>query len=401
MSPCHVCRAPRVAVLLDFDRQPICNRFLATPADEEYTHHLVMGQCQACGLVQLTNTPVPAEELKPRYEWVTYREPEEHLDRLADTISRLPGITKDSVLAGISFKDDSLLERMKARGFRHVWRIDLEKDLSVHDPGAGVETIQNRLDSARAAELGRRHGRPDVLVARHILEHAQDVRRFTSTLKTLLSPTGYLVLEVPDCTRALNTCDYTMLWEEHTLYFTPETFQGYCVFSGLSLLQFDVFPYVMENSLVGIGRFQEGLAPQFPTEHALREETARVKGFAERFGTQRQKLQQWLADFRTTQGKIALLGAGHLGCTFINLLELTDYVEFIVDDHPNKQGLFMPGSRLPIRGSSALLTDDVRLCLLGLSPESEDTVIQRNAQFLNRGGTFASILRGSKRALTI
>ena len=50
-----------------------------------------------------------------------------------------------------------------------------------------------------------------------------------------------------------------------------------------------------------------------------------------------------------------MLGAGHMTERFVNLYGLAERIEFVVDDSPNKQGLFMPGSRLPILPSSELV----------------------------------------------
>lgn len=399
MTTCQICESSRVAMLLDFGKQPICNRFVSSPDEPEHEYPIAIGQCQDCGLVQLATPPVPGKELRPRVEWITYREPEAHLDRLADAISRLPGLTNRSVIAGVSFKDDSLLERLRAWGFSQIWRMDTEQDLGISGKGAGVETIQDRLEVLRCDEIWRRHGRADILIARHILEHAHDVQTFTVALHTLLNPGGYLVLEVPDCTPALETCDYTTIWEEHTLYLTPETFTRYCRLSRLEIVAFHVFPYTMENSLIAVGRFREEPSLDGPSERTLQQELARARSFTDQFAARRERIKQVLVEFRKTRGKIALFGAGHLSCAFINLLQLKPWIDFVVDDHPNKQGLLMPGSRLPIRSSAALLTEEVRLCLLGMGPESEEKVIQRNARFLERGGRFASILTASRRPL--
>ena len=51
----------------------------------------------------------------------------------------------------------------------------------------------------------------------------------------------------------------------------------------------------------------------------------------------------------------------------------------------------MPGSRLAIRALASLLEEEVKLCLLSLSPESEAKVVAKNQAFLERGGSFASI----------
>jgi hypothetical protein len=95
-----------------------------------------------------------------------------------------------------------------------------------------------------------------------------------------------------------------------------------------------------------------------------------------------------------------MLGAGHLSGAFINLYGLADVVEFVADDNPKKQGLFMPGSRLPILPASELVRREVDLCLMTVRPEIEGEVAERNASFRSRGGVLASVFPESPFALT-
>jgi len=361
-------------------------------------HPMVIGQCNACGLIQINN-PVPSAELLPHYDWITYTEPEEHLDQLVEIISNLPGLTKESIICGISFKDDSTLARLKKRGFKNTWRINSKSDLGISDYRARVETIQDCLTPEAANMIVNKRGTSDVVIVRHILEHAHDTFRFTRAIKQLVNPKGYIVLEVPDCTQALENYDYATLWEEHLLYFTPETFHHYFAFGGFSLLRLECYPYPFENSLVTIAQLQEKITPSFPSESILEIEKHRAQVYSQGLPKVRTKLKRLLSEYRQNQGKIALFGAGHLACAFINLLDLKDNIEFIVDDNPNKQGLFMPGSRLPICTSDVLVKNNIKLCLLSLSLQSEDKVIQNNRSFLEHGGTFLSIFPASKYAL--
>jgi len=378
--------------------QPICNRYLTYPTEEEYTHSMEIGQCKVCGLIQISN-PIPVVELVPRYDWISYNEPESHLDNLVERISGLPGITNDSQICGISFKDDSLLLRLKERGYKHIWRIDPEIDLGIIDHWAGVEKIQERFTLETVQAIARKYGEYDVIIARHILEHSHEMHKFMMALKQLLSPCGYLIIEVPDCSRALEEQDYSMLWEEHIVYFSPNTFHSSFSYLGLSVIDFERYPHSYEDTLVGIVRSCNEVVPFSLSEAFLKVEQKTGLVFSGGLIESRNRLKRFLHEFRKNHGKIALFGAGHLACTYINLLEVKDYFEFVADDNSNKQGLFMPGSHLPILEPYALVEQGIKLCLLSISPENEDKVIQNNYDFAEHGGSFSSIFPMSKYAL--
>ena len=91
-------------LLLDLKDQPISNRYLECLNESEELFPLKLGQCQDTGLIQLID-PVPSRELVPKFEWINYYEPEEHLDSLVDTLSNELLKKKGMVVGGISPKD--------------------------------------------------------------------------------------------------------------------------------------------------------------------------------------------------------------------------------------------------------------------------------------------------------
>ncbi len=404
MHTCYICRSENVFELLDLGLQPISNRFLKASDAEEYRAPLGISQCQNCGLIQITQ-PVPAKELRPSYDWITYNEPEPHLDRVAKVISVIPGLTPSSKIWGVSFKDDSLLCRLEGLGFSNTYRFDPASDLDIDFKGVGVESIQDEITPQRLTNLAQRHGHPDIIIARHIIEHAHDFHKFITALSSVISPQGYLVLEAPDCQRAIDLMDYTTIWEEHTLYFTPQAFRTMFRYYNLDLIYSEIFPYAFENSLVGIGRVNSTVSKDKNEKQKepdlLKKELERGQHFSNSYPGFKDALGQHLDNIREQKGKIALFGAGHLACAFINYLAVKDYISFVVDDNPHKQGLFMAGSGIPIFPSTALVTEKVRLCLFSLSPELEDKVMDKNQAYLQQGGQFASIFPASKRALKL
>jgi hypothetical protein len=96
-----------------------------------------------------------------------------------------------------------------------------------------------------------------------------------------------------------------------------------------------------------------------------------------------------------------MLGAGHLGIKFINFMQIADLVSFVVDDHPKKCGLFLPGSRLRIKPSAGLVEESIRWCLLSVRPERENAALANLNAFLAGGGDTYSIFAGSERSLPL
>ena len=396
MNPETFCSEHTIKPLLNAGLQPISNRYLLSRTDEEVMYPLVIGQCEKSGVVCLMAT-FPPQELVPKFDWISYNEPEPHLDHTVDLLCRLDGITETSVVGGITFKDDTTLARFAHRGFK-TWGLDIVEDLDIVGKGAGVESIQAALKTRKTNKIIEKYGHADILIVRHILEHVYDLTEFTSALKLLTSDNGYIVFEVPDCTRSLEFFDYTMLWEEHLYYFTPPTLKIVLEVCGFELVHFENYDYPFENSMVAVTRVNDKQTVKI-AEETLRIELLRGEQYAKKMEEYRYTFRKFFTDYRQHIGKIALLGAGHLACMFIWLFQLQEDIECVIDDNPYKQGLFMPASRLPILPSHALIEQNISLCLLGLNPINEEKVIANHRAFTTKGGKFLSIFPASLRAI--
>ena len=392
-SLCRFCAEERRHDLLDFGPQPLTNRYLTGTQEREFLFPLVIAQCSGCGVMQLAHIPEP-HELRSRFPWIIYNEPESHLDDVATRIMNLPGVGPDSRIVGISYKDDTTLARLGRLGLGNAWRIDMAADLGSDDHGAGLETLQRMLTPAAAASLANDRGCADVVIVRHVLEHAHHPEAFISAIMRLTKPGGYVVVEVPDCTRSLDLCDYSMPWEEHVAYFTPATLRMTLERHGFEIVSLQDYPSSHENSLVALCRFPGEITIHQPGGRKAAIEADLVRGarYAREFPGRREAYRTRLAGM---PGTIAMFGAGHLTATFANVLQLASLFDCVIDDNPRKQGLFMPGSRLPIVSSTALAERPIKTCLLGVRPEVEGVVRDKHHEFMHRGGVMLSIFPGN------
>lgn len=389
---CIGCGADQVECLLDLGPQPPSNRYLASPGVDCERHPLRFGVCAQCALAQLVD-PMSPSIAQSRFSWITYNEPEGHLDDLVDRVGALGLLGRDAFVVGVTYKDDTTLARCQRKGVKRTHRLGQIEDLGIADPLASLETIQEQLDVALADALAQKYGQADVLFVRHILEHAHAPRRLIEACRRLVKPGGLMVFEMPDCRKIFDGNDHCFLWEEHIAYFTPETLKSFLLQAGFRQVDVLVYPYPMEDSLVAIVVNDDlETGAELPTNA---EEVRRARNFAASFPTRKAAIQSMLADARQQGRRVALFGAGHLAAKFVNFYRLTDSFVGIIDDNPHKQQHYLPGSGLPVIGSACLETGEIDLCLLTLSPESEARVRKEKADYLARGGGFRSIFSAS------
>ena len=402
MKICQICKQKTCGKLIDFGKHPVCHKF-TNGNEKEEKYPLTLGQCHSCGVVQLMS-PIPINGLVPRYDWITYNEPEKHLDHLVEVIKNLPGITKESTICGVSYKEDTTLARLNRLGFNDTWRIDMKEDLGIDNSKANLESIQQNIKPSIVDSIHKRHGVPDLIIVRHILEHTHNTLQFMLALKKLVNPNGYIIFEVPDCTRGFEKLDYTTIWEEHILYFTDNTFKMCLNHGGFAPHYFEQYNYPFESVLIGIvkpNNVKSTLKPFLMDKHILTEEIKRVKLFAEQLTQKQNDIKKFLKNFKQNHDNIVIFGTGHAACMFINLLGIKDLIDFAIDDNHKKKGFYTPGSKLPIHSSDALTKKKTNLCLLGLSSESEKKIINKHKSFEENGGIFASIYPTSKYAIQV
>ncbi len=388
MSRCQICASP-LQSLIDFGPQPVCNRYLAAPDRNEFHHPLILAQCASDGLLQLAR-PWPSDEVRPRLEWISYKEPERHLDDLCERIAALPGVGSDTLIAGLSYKDEPVLTRLERSGFSKTWNVRLD-ELGILEPGSGMESIQNVLSLELAGKLRDHREAPGVIVVRHLLEHSNSVARTLEFLKAWARPGGIFILEVPDSEQTFRDLDFGTVWEEHVCYFTECTMGRAFHPYETSLLEVIRYPYTLEDCLIAIVANRPPQTALSPVNGALEKELVLGAGFKKGWQPLGIRCREALDSIRQNGGSTVIFGAGHRAATFINLLGLEKLITCVIDDDPRKAGLHLPGCQLPIVPSARLHAERPALCLLAASPDSEKVIMEKNKDYTNNGGRFASI----------
>jgi len=174
--------------------------------------------------------------------------------------------------------------------------------------------------------------------------------------------------------KALAWSDVSLVWEEHVNYFTRGVLEELLARHGFEALQWGDYSYAGSTMAVLARR---GPAPQRVAEPArILQEGAAFAGRLTKLG---RELRAVLAQARALGHRIVLYGAGCRATLAVNAHGLGPLIDYVVDDLPVRQGLFLAGSHLPICPSGRLHAEAVPvLCLLAVNEENEAKVKARS-----------------------
>ncbi len=384
---CDLCADTRVTPLIEFGAHPISHHFLKDAAQPEYTHPVTLGFCEMCGLTQLMD-PIPPEKFYTDYNWLSSWKWNPHVPRLVEAIEAIPGLTKESPIFEAGSNDGSFLAALRERGFKKMLGLEPAQDAVTAAQKLGIETVRAYFTPTVARELAASFGQCDLFITRQVLEHVTNLPEFADAMRAMLRPGARVLAEVPDFGFNQTAPDYSAIWEEHVNHFTADTLTRFLNDVGVEVTGVETAIF-SGQILIAFGRYTgQRIAPR---PAAVAESREKALAYRDRWPKFRAALHTYLDAEAQGGRKIALYGAGCRSSCLINYTGTAGHFAFAVDDQPEKQGKFMPGSRLAVRPSDALLQDNVGLCLLAVNAENEEKVIARHAEFLRRGGRFASI----------
>ena len=210
-----------------------------------------------------------------------------------------------------------------------------------------------------AKELSAGGQLADLIVANNVLAHVPDLNDFVGGLKVLLKPHGTITVEVPHLLRLMEGHQFDTIYHEHFSYFSLFALDEVFLRHGLTVFDVDELSthggslrlYIRH---AGMGetakRSQERLSQVRGRESAAGMHVLKTYlDFEEKVRKTKRGLLEFLIGAKRQGKSVAAYGAPAKGNTLLNYCGIgRDFIEYTVDISPHKQGLFLPGTHIPI-----------------------------------------------------
>lgn len=397
---CRSCARPGLEEIINLGEMPLANSLLSVSQlqapEPRYPLRLVF--CSECSLVQITET-VPPEKLFGEYLYFSsYSDTMvAHARDLAFRTVASRHLGQADLVIELASNDGYLLQFYRQLGIP-VLGIEPAKNIAaIAQEERGIPTICDFFGLALALRLRERGKRAAVLHAHNVLAHVADLNGFVQGVETLLADDGIAIIEVPYVVDMIDGCEFDTIYHEHLCYFSLTAIDALVRRHGLAVIDVERVPIHGGSLRATVAK--AGARPLRATassvEALLGQEYKRgmtrrdpYVRFSEHVDTITRELQLLLSTIKAGGKRVAAYGAAAKGSTLLNFAGLgSETIEYVVDRSPHKQGLFTPGSHLPILAPEKLVMDMPDYVLL-LAWNLADEILRQEQEYTIRGGHF-------------
>lgn len=366
-AQCRACGTALSHLILDLGMSPLCQRHVPAHGltEPELFFPLRLFLCGGCGLVQLEAT-IPSSLIFGQGDYTYFTSFSETASRqaaefAAAAISRF-NLHRDSLVVEVGSNDGYLLQHFVARNLPCLG-IEPAPNAAALAAARGVQTRTEFFGTSAAANLVRETGGVDLIVANNVLPHVPDPNDFLNGVTTLLKPDGVLTVEFQYLASLVAECQFDTIYHEHFSYFSLRALETLLARHDLRVFDVDRLdvhggslrvyvcrgggPRAGESDCVRELRCEEQRAAlHTPSAYAdLPRRALHCKG----------ELLRFLFDAQAQGKRVVGYGAPGKSATLLNYCGVrSDLLEFTVDRNPQKQGTFLPGTRIPVRAPSAI-----------------------------------------------
>ena len=393
MINCRLCDSTPLKSIIPLGKSPLANALLASPIiSDELQCNLEIMLCEGCGLAQLRDLIDPSQ-LFTNYVYFSSNS-EGMLSSVAQLVDRLaPNLPDNAYVIEIASNDGYLLKNYVKHKVS-ILGIDPAQNIAEVANEQGIPTLCDFFNESLALKLVAEKKQADIIHANNVMAHVPDINDFIKGIKHLLKPDGFAVIEVPYFLDLVQHLEFDTIYHEHVFYFSVKPLK--LAFERHGLCLFDIEKIAIHGGTLRlfVGHKEAHRVKPIIDEMIKREEDLNLYNLStfEDFMIKLEKLKNnlvvTLKNLKNEGKNIAAYGASAKGTTLLNYFGINkEYINFVVDKSPMKQGLYTPGTQLQIKSPETLITEKITHALL-LAWNFADEIIEQQQKFINSGGCF-------------
>ena len=355
ITVCRGCHGGELVSILDLDVQPLANELLSSATSPESLYPLHLRMCARCGLGQVGEF-VPPDRIFSNYpylssvssSWVA------HARSFAATMTKQLKLGASDLVVDVASNDGYLLRGFLDLGVP-VLGVEPAQNIASIAQETGIETLPVFLGVETARQIVESRTQPRLVTANNVLAHVPDLNDFVGGLSVLCGSHTVITVENPSFLNLLLGTQFDTIYHEHFSYLSVIAVSALVARHDLELVRVEELPTHGGSYRYWIVRRGNG-SDDGTVEAAIAREVAGGLlsnqlwvDFVMRSRATISSFRERLSEMTTNGSRIAAYGAAAKGNTLLNAAGVTNQeIELVADGSIEKQGKFLPGSRIAV-----------------------------------------------------
>lgn len=360
---CRICGSNSLTSYLNLGDMPLPNNLFKTQEEALNCQkfELKVNFCNNCGLNQLS------EVVDPRvlFSHYVYKSGVSqgyinHCKEMANTFKEKYNLSYGSsgdFIIDVAGNDCTLLEQFKEKYPQlRLLNIDPAKNLCKICRDKGIPAIDEFLTINTAMGVVHTYGLAQVITATNVTAHVDKLREFFLSVKFMLAYNGVFIIEFPYLVDTVQNNSFGQVYFEHLSYFTITPLQRLCEETGMKII--DVQKYEIHDGTARVviahdysnRKIEDSVSTFLDNEKSLGYSNIEVyNAWRDVVQDNLVSLNYEISNLISKGFKIGAFGASAKGNTMLNAAGLNyKQINYIVDDTPEKQEMYSPGTGIPI-----------------------------------------------------
>tara|TARA_B100000315_G_scaffold142755_1_gene131785 strand:+ start:93 stop:1337 length:1245 start_codon:yes stop_codon:yes gene_type:complete len=398
LKKCRLCKSKKLFKFLDLGFHPPSDQFKKKTELNYPTiyYPLKVYSCINCGFKQLGYVVDPKILYQQNYPYESSLTNlgKKHYSEFARSIVKKYNLSKDDLSVDIGCNTGVLLSAFKKSNLKIVG-VDPAPNICKISIRKGIPTINSFFNRDTVNKILKKHGKAKVITATNVFAHVNDLTFFMKNIRRLMhKKKGIFVIEVPHFFHLIKYLEYDTIYHEHLSYITVTPLILF--FKKFNLEIIDVQQRDIHGGSIRIFISEIGNYKVKNTVSKIRKMEDKAKlnskkvliNFQKKVIQNRIKLTLLLSRLKKMNKKIIALSAPAKGMTLLNYCKFdVDFIDYATEKSSIKQGLFTPGTNIPVFSDDKILKSKPDYALL-LAWNFSKEIIKNNIKYLKNGGKF-------------